>query len=1344
MSYHLQELFHNLKINIGYAKAGNENSNTDLNAWEADLSWDASRFFSSLIYKAEPIVYYISYDKLQIFKAEYEKLNNTKVDENKLFQKFWVRNILGFVMISGGIRSLCREFKKIKEYKNELSFWLDFQRRHCAEGRESIEKSIIDASIESYENFHDIKLIEEGVYFHQWSSIDENNIVKYSNFEFYFKQYLDYWDDFLFLTAFENYINSNDKQALQIAKSTFVTTYNLFKGLNPKMPSIETLIDQNVIKESAAHYDFDLLNAAHSYWQTLKDKIAGHLWELLLNDADYQNDDLRLKAWLAKIIYWSPWVSSLKYVTQSSIKRFLDAALELVMNESDLEGTANEFAKVCFDAKFAHESLLSIETKITSSEFLLNNSDPYEILVSLDSWEDKAHTTYLYAQESRAMILYLIKIVINNDTENRQTQIIQTKIGNAPFFSRVFSLLYAGIHKPYLIWQVTRFIIIDRPEIIPHLIVAPELEAVAFTFLDNISYEGGLKSELNFELWQCSVLLFLKTISDECPQLKATKIFQLFRSLNKHKYRTSYNLSGRNREIELQKNRNKKERLIIDLIENNSLEKDLREESSTGFLLPNIFEELATVVINYSSQPLYKNGTAHFPILQWDAVSWLLKVSTYWKYSEYRSRMKTTVDRLSRDFLARYLQSIEVTEIAKYNYFEEKEELAIPLWSEKMERLQFVNWIYPIYFINELGLLNQFLSPRINFERTTNRYHETNKFSADKLRTHIGVLLQILRKLLLPILPYGFDRSKIKDIKNRIEKQILDYLKNHSTDNPDESKIDLFDYNREWRFEQSDKEALFPQIARAVNWFSDRDSIINIISDTGDVSKLLTLMDLVRSEGIKQKIIDRIKEMHVQSFLGKYNWIPEIQYAFTNLSKYPELLPQIHDAIAFWKNKVLSKRETIEYKIVLFKAEVLVAYFNKSESEIDNVIEPKIERHHREIIRAIDHKNFYKGLLFLDFEPQKAYEIFSNLVKKYPDYPSFALNRLIAKINMSNDNGNLNTFQEALEEWKEMEKALNDKSLSYLEPDLSVILINILYKIGDFQQVDEIYRKLDLPDRMKPEVIDIITQSLIAQQKPTEALYIIDTAKAYHQFGDIIDIEFLNDLEAKVSGIDNIEKLKSYYEIIFRSEPQKLIQIFPPYLNGMYGLQQFLVKEIVLAADKLLEKIRSIENIDHEDKYNDLIELALDARLNGWGWQIGAQSRGAFSGTGGKQPGERDLPVMNRFKKSMLVCEAFIYSDATAAKYHLQKVFNYYHQRDAFAILVYNKSPLQVFEKDWSKYISKIIPNTIYPGGFEIQNPVKEVSDDYGCHKSAIKVGVSEHGSGTMVYHIFVNINYKV
>lgn len=1344
MDYALRESITKLATFLRQTRFEKSQPHIDSKAVEEDLLWDASRFLAIVIHKSS-FKYYTNYREFLEFKAEYEKTHSIIIDEKALLEKFWLRNIFGFVFVADGISSLCSRFKELKNYKNEILFWLDFQKAQKGSSSRIVEKKTLEDAVQQYEKLNSISLSTDGIFFSRWVSTKEDGKLEYSDFEVYFEHFVRHWVDFDFLSHFENR-KSEENTELLISKTEFNNLHAVFQTLYPQIPTVEHFKEQKLLSEFGDNYGFNFYNTEPRYWD-LNDKITGHLWELLINDTAYANDEHRLKTWLEKVMYWPQWPEPLQFVTERAKTRFLDTAFELLMNEPDLEGIKSEFAKVFLDRRFSHDNLLSYQKIAVSDEYELNNDDAYEVLSSLMRWEKMAQTTYLYDQGSRDILGILVKEIVINDSEHNHDAPSKSIVANAGNYRRIISLLRVGVEKPFLIWEVTRFLLMYRIEVLPYIICENNLQTLGIALLDEIEFVDTSKSEFNFELWEKSIRLLLDSLEKNQHEASAKKVFQIYRSLNKHKYEIPYNRSNPKLELTTREEHQRKETMVLGLVEDYQMNQNIWPVQSPIYLLPKIFSKLLDVVLNYKSKPFYRNGTVQFPILQWDAMCWLLKTATYWKFHPQSDDIQGKADTIAKAFLDRYLESIEVNEVRKYNYFEEKEEVGLPLWSEKIERLSFIDWIYPVYFINSVGLLNRLLAPRIDIEPTKDQYHKKNAFSADKLRTHIGVLLQVLRKLVLPIVPYGFDKGELIAIKQKIEGQLLDYLRNHVEDQPENGKIDLFDFNKEWRFNSTSNEALFPQIARAVNWFTDRDAIINVISESKDILKLLTLLDLVKSEGVRLKLVDKIKEQDIVQFLEKYSWITEIQHTVSNLAHHPELLPQIQEAITFWKRTLEGSRvaSKLEYQKILYKSELLVAYFRKSEEEIDEIPEPSSDYNTSNELHFSDYKLFYRGLLLIQTNPSKAHSIFDNLSKKYRSFPSIALNRMVAKINMAELVGDQNLYREALEEWNQFKISNKDVNTDFLEPELSINIMTILNKAGDYQELEKKYEELDLPNRMQSATLEIVIQSLIDQKKTNEALQLVSSAKTYHQFGNISDIQFITDLEGRINQLDNLDELRGHYFRIFSSEPKKLIKIFPENLNGRGELNEFLVKEIILAADKLLEKIKSIEEIKNEDKYNDLIELAIDARINPWGWQIGAQSRGAFSGTGGKQPGERDLPFMNKNKQVILVCEAFIYRTASPAQEHLQKVFNYYHKREAFVMLIYDLSSSQEdFKRNYEEYANSVVKNTVFPSGFEIQGNVSDISAEFNFKRSAIKVFLSKHTGETILYHVFVNINYRL
>src|SRR5690606_25266665 len=114
-----------------------------------------------------------------------------------------------------------------------------------------------------------------------------------------------------------------------------------------------------------------------------------------------------------KVHYWESWPNPYQYLTSSSAKRLLDAAFASIINEKDIEGCDDEFKKVKLEGEHRNEIFILSERSLKrDSEFSLNNDDLFQVLNSLESWEDRASRTYLYDQSTRNEIGFLIYLVV--------------------------------------------------------------------------------------------------------------------------------------------------------------------------------------------------------------------------------------------------------------------------------------------------------------------------------------------------------------------------------------------------------------------------------------------------------------------------------------------------------------------------------------------------------------------------------------------------------------------------------------------------------------------------------------------------------------------------------------------------------------------------------------------------------------------------------------------------------------------------------------------------------------------------------------------------------------------
>jgi hypothetical protein len=1169
-------------------------------ATKAEYNWGASRFWASIIYQSQAITSNISELEFSQFKTQYEEANRVTVDTDRLFERFWLRRVVGFVEIPGSMVSAHFTFERIVDAKPELEFLLNYVQQDA-----TIDRATFIIAINAF-NASASRKLNSRLFFSKNFLSTEKRTLKFANITEYYKGYVDNWEEIRFISALYKSKYDGNK-GYQIEVDAFEKIWNSFNSIF-EIPSVDTFIEQGVLHKNNSKYLITFRGSASGFID-LSSEIAANYWRLLVKDAQSVSIEDKIKTFLKSMSLLHDYWGFLSHCSRTEIKKFLEGAYNLIINESDLSDDGDqEYQRWMLDHRDAR---FTEANRLAERANRLRKSDQFEHLESLQLWD--VHGEY-FDHRSRGNLKFLIYTVLRFDPEFGRNS-------NNERYAWLTGLLKNSISKPFLLYFLSEHFALARKEIISYLLTLSEFVSVSFIFIEKIkSHEH--QNELTIELWRKSLEIALITIQLQTSDTQARLIFQIYRRINKDKFSIEYNRKSKHVEALIRGDRERKEKLLLELIENCPLTISVGVEKK--HLIPSLFTDLTKLFETFQLTSRFETGTIQFPLLQWDGLIWLMKISTYWKYKDQFTDKFNSVFHLTKVFFDSYLKVIEIEEVKKYDFFENKHVKELPSWSEKIERLGFIEWIYPVYFIYKQSLLNAFLSPRISPVIAKDRYDDKNKLYADKLRTHIGVLIRVLQKFIEPTIPYGFEKLSIKEIKDQIEQQIIAYVRLHAVHAPEEARIDLFDFHREIAFNTSENEALLPQIANAINWFTNKDGIIQAITSSKDVLKILTIAERVTSEGVRKMLIDRVGDSDLRTFLQSSHWIPEIQNVLVKIRSYPQLRAQIERVLEFWETRVVTRDK--KYEMQVFETKLLLAYFNGSEQELDGVVKPESQLNVRGEISTQDHVQFYRALIIMPSDPVRSHVIFNDLAVRHPKYTTMALNRMAAKIAIADQaNSDVTLYREALEEWNEFEKQ-NEEALSSVDEIFYGNKLSILAQLSEFQQLDTLFDQLELPMKMLPEILRPKIESLILRKRIEEALFLIDEAERFHSFTNQAHTVFFSDLKKKVKGIDNIDELKTYYARIFDNDPERLIKVFPEKMNGKIDLYEFIVKEIALSVDRMLNKIQSIANIKNENKYNDLVQLALESRIGSWGWTVKDQIRKAFSAKG-KDAGEIDLDI---------------------------------------------------------------------------------------------------------------------
>lgn len=1322
----------------------------DDKALEAEINWNASIFFSKIIIKAKAPDYYWSKDKLVSFSIDYNLKNNTIIDINSLIDKHWFREVLGLIKMPDAVRKITYVFEQKQLYKQELIFIRELYKHNNS--KQEISKTDYSKYLEKYKKGNQLSLNETWLSKH-WitakNEADEN--LKIGSIEYYFTL-LDYWDDIKFIFTFNNEKSKVETKGLAISKKDFEDIHNTHKSYFINLPSINDLKQQEIIREIGSEYYVHFYNAKVSYWDTLNDKIAALVWEGIINDQAILNDKEKVKIFLNKILYWeNSWAEFYKHITKSSKKLFTKAALDLVLEETDLTGVKEEFYKCYLDDNITARYAFLANRSLNEDD-LKPSKDYYEFYQEMHFLSDKHQGNLFYVQDVRGHLAFLIKVIIGCDLEfSNNDDGDNLKIEHFPLTK---DLLKNGLEKPYLLWEVCHFLVQDKPTIIPYLLVEPEFSSLAFNLINKVKIESSIDNineDIKLKLYEKSIKLSLDKIlsksnysNDEVTLL----LFQFYKEINRYKFQSLSNVRTLDEQYKIRASHKKRENLLITLFENYPVNGYNVNTRNREYLFPEIMSGLINLFKDYNENEKYLNGTIQFSILKLDGLCWLSKCINYSKYENQFSDIEEIKEELSNSFKEVYLNKIEQKSVIKKDFYTGDLIDGLPSWSEKNKRLVLIEWIYPVVLMKQTNQLQNFLNPKFSLKKVNTENNEENRFDARKIRTHLFVLLTVLNKIISHTKDYFLIQNELKDIKTEVEKQIMVLLKQYAVVGK-LSKIDILSSSFELQlFGNAKEEELLPQVAQAINWFEDKNEIINTLISSSDLLRLLIILDWITSEGVKKEIIEKIKQAKIIEFFNSQSWLPEIELTLTKLSQYKDLVEHTKGALEYWEKKIIPKRKDEKDKQVSFAINLMLAYNEKDIDKINQLNDPKLDAFGVRDFKTYHHKQFFIGLIKFDNDPEAAYHIFDTLHNQFKENTSIAINRFAAKINWAIKPGNElikdKLLNEALQEWKDAEVNLPKAATDELKDKAWINKLTVFYNLNDFTQFEKLYLELAIPYQMMEEVISMKIEMLITQEKQNEAIYLLQKGKEYHKALDGSNPDFINKLQSIIDDKSDIRLLRSTFLEIFSKKPKTLIQIFPEKLNGQIEIEKFITKEFAIALNKTLDKILSIEEISKEDKYNDLVQVTLESRFNIFGWIVKEQSRGGFSASG-YSPGERDILIQDSNGETMSVCEAFIHRDFTRTESHLYKIFNYHHNRNHFIALIYDLGTQTNFEQKWDTYLNDTTSKINYPDGFEIDIvKTKDVTDEFDYKNSAIKIGITTHGGNTNIYHLMVNLNYKV
>lgn len=1307
--------------------------------------WRKPEFVAQVLYHAVEQRYYAP-DKKTLIDIKNEFTNETKleIDVEGLLEKEWLQIATCIVHIPATLRGSVHSLRKIKDCRNELLF-LKTLKKDKNEGflitefeqltEKYKQKNRVELSIENAKKAHIISI--------------KDDTVKVNNVEYY-DLIVQNWNEFLFLDYFYNKIYGEESNLI-ISKETLLEIHSDHKKKYTLTPCLPEMLASGLANETPDGYVITLLGANYCSDDTI-DEAGALLWRIIENSKSSLSNECALMKWCRKmIIKCNHHCNVFKYLFRGERDPFCRAIVALLIKEPNLNESPTEYRKALLDYHMSRDLFaLEFAERMANFKFAKDSKDAFDTLSAISKAQRGSTDDYLYfAQSSRDLISYLVgQIVKSHSCEDFPLDRIND--------------LTKDIHlKPYLLWTFCFWLWEWKPELVPQLMhntaITSALFAIQKKLVINVHTfepEGEIRFRIASELFK-HLLTVLQSTPEKPTGLKAKIIFDCLLATTIPQFQVKGLAPKLQREI--QETTMKISKDIRNEFANRPNQYPIYDNHihTKEKFYPLILRELFALGKALNSENNLPNATLDF---NYEKISLILFFSKLSKDIPENSKLlKLPNYEVAQAILDCYLNTISAISAPSLDYETWNLKQVTPIFIPTTQNIEAIDWASAYILTEEENLANQFLNPlNLTFNKTGDEYDSYNRFIMDKLRAHLKILIDIYRKLIVRKITLSQRGILIESYLQKLENAILDITISYSLNEPDKRRFDIFNYIDERPTFKGREEELIPQLGEISNHFSapNRDRLIAGLIRTDVLIRAVKLVETMTSEQDQKFLLNKINRLNLLEELEQIPSLNDIQFLLGTLTKYIQLQDKAKELLSFWDTNIVTRENgflTNEIKVATYRAKLLIAFQANDLKAIEEVTEPEGDVYlNTTKLYPNNEKDFYRALYFLhNGDPQQAYSLYNDLIyRKDEDSTSIALNRFAAKIRCAeieiDSVKKYNHYSEALSEWNLYQKKLPEgTSIEHIAVNLLHNRLVSLDAIERYDEFDGFYAELTYVERVKPGFFEIGVRNRIKRKMVPEAISLIKEAELFHKLKDDTIPEFVNAMRNLIPENEDPETLKDIISTLLTAKPDVLVKLIPDSVNDGKNPTLYILNEIVSAANNMLSNINALANVSDEDKYSDLINVSLNSSMKIHHWKA-SRANGGFSDSTLLNPGQIDIKIFGPNNEELAICEAFslTYNSNKEIAKHCKKIFNYTASKKGLFILVYYKGREVSYLNKWEKYKDSIQNKVKFPESYRFE--VGSFADSSGKHNNAaIRVGTSSHGNGIILYHVFINVNYK-
>lgn len=310
----------------------------------------------------------------------------------------------------------------------------------------------------------------------------------------------------------------------------------------------------------------------------------------------------------------------------------------------------------------------------------------------------------------------------------------------------------------------------------------------------------------------------------------------------------------------------------------------------------------------------------------------------------------------------------------------------------------------------------------------------------------------------------------------------------------------------------------------------------------------------------------------------------------------------------------------------------------------------------------------------------------------------------------------------------------------YNEP-INNLSLHSYFAEKDYIQFDQALNTLSGQYLYDEDLIPVIYDCYAERNLQDKAFQYINEAIAFFTKEELTPQKVnLEEYKRKTSNEGLFQKLRESLLHLRNLAPEQIPSILPKILNGNTELKDFILEEILQGLKVMRKKIKAVESINSENKYNDILQITLKLRLPLWGWDIIDQERSGTS-QNKKEAGEIDLTI--KAINDLTLVEAFILSGRNFKKTneHILKCINYNRDIPNYYIVVYYKGARASFDKTWVKY-KEDVHKINFPTNWKLKTK-EGFTELHPSMRNAenLKIAHTGHGKSSQIFHVMLDLS---